>query len=76
MKAEEMMKELRRIVGVFMEARNATLESEAGRRNEKAAAYALGRSEAWSRMIDELSLTFKLDPWECEEEIRAARSAK
>ena len=72
MTSENMMAELRRIVGVYVEQRAAAVAvaakegAKASRPAEKAAAYALGKADGIGRVLEELTQAFDIDPWSCE----------
>lgn len=72
MTSENMMSELRRIVGTFVEQRKRAVAEAAkegaktARPAEKAAAYALGKADGIGRVLEELTQTFGVDPWSCE----------
>ena len=71
MTSENMMSELRRIVGVYMDQRKRAVADAAkegaktARPAEKAAAYALGKADGIGRVLEELTQTFDIDPWTC-----------
>ena len=71
MTSENMMSELRRIVGVYMGQREAAVMAAAKegakttRPAEKAAAYALGKADGIGRVLEELTQAFDIDPWTC-----------
>lgn len=71
MTSEYMMGELRRIVGAYMDQRTgavAVAAKEGEKKSsvaEKAAAYALGKAHGLALVLDELSVTFDIDPWAC-----------
>lgn len=70
MTSENMIVELRRIVGVYVDKRNRAVAvaakegAKASRAAEKAAAYALGKADGIGRLLDELCMAFDIDPWE------------
>lgn len=74
MTSESMMAELRRIIGAYMKKRELTVKvaakegAKSGRAAEKAAAYALGKTHGLGLVLDELCMTFDIDPWADEHE--------
>lgn len=74
MTSENMMTELRRIVGAYVQQRKcavtvAAMESALKSHSaEKSAAYARGKADAFRSVLDELCMTFDIDPWADEHE--------
>ncbi len=67
MNAEQMMVQLRRIVGAQMENWQRVQASSPNMKSPKGA-YMLGQCSVYSSILDELSMTFNIDPWTCVKE--------
>ena len=67
MNAEQMMEQLRRIVGAQMWNWQRVQASRPDMKSPKGA-YAMGQCSVYSSIIDELSMTFNIDPWTCAKE--------
>ena len=67
MSEKSMMDELRRIARAYMQRKQAVdkvVAAEGGTRT-KNGAMAVGEGRALARILDELDLTFGIDPWAC-----------
>lgn len=72
MKADYIMQQLRRIVGANMrqlQAADQAVKNEGGTKSRRGA-IAVGERHGIQRILDDMCVTFDIDPWACIEEAK------